>query len=491
MCLSPRYITNRTLHYDLFKPLKMQVPCGKCEECRSMNRNEWFTRCYYEWLRNRNNTFFYTLTYNNDNLPKFKGVSHFSKRHVQTFLKRLRFRLNKLDIKLKYMICCEFGEKLHRPHYHALFFVDKNVNPYWFLRFVTDSWKYGFVQSGDNVGVVNSPSGIQYVTKYVTKDMSQVDLMLPIIGRLAYNRYKVLENYVVKRWDLDIKATFFMNSDFSVSRKKFLGCTQNDLDFVQKFLTKIRRMTSNVLPFHLQSTRLGSNIIQYCDKDLEQVPILNGNGSISMSKVPRYIKRMLWYDCVEGENSHKRDTFVLNEVGKLHYFDMLPLKISKTQSDYECALKNASSVDASIITQLKDKGFDFQHNRDLVFWAQHFDLDTEVLAIYKNVFRGRVNFLGDFDLNAQFVKDSWKDYAEYCLYSVPQLDFGKICSNQSIVTALNACLWNLHPYFQVYEEAIQILDEVIFTHRKYQSALRIAEEEKRKQLRQVNILFNS
>ena len=87
MCLQPKYITNRCLHYDLYKPLKIQVPCGKCEECKNTIRNEWFTRCYYEWRRHQESTFFYTLTYNNENLPKWNGIQHFSKQHRKEWAK--------------------------------------------------------------------------------------------------------------------------------------------------------------------------------------------------------------------------------------------------------------------------------------------------------------------------------------------------------------------------------------------------------------------
>ena len=164
MCLSPRYITNRSLHWNLFQPLKLQVPCGKCEECKRSNRSDWFVRSYYEWLKSQTSTYFYTLTYNNDNLPKFDGIACFRKKDLQDFLKRLRFRLDKYNVKLKYLITCEYGELRNRSDYHALFFLSKEINAYWFLRFVTDSWNYGFVKPGDNVGLVSSDLGIQYGT---------------------------------------------------------------------------------------------------------------------------------------------------------------------------------------------------------------------------------------------------------------------------------------------------------------------------------------
>lgn len=98
-CLHPKYITNRTLHYDLFKPLQLKVPCGKCEACKKSNRDDWFIRSVYEWKEHGcSNTFFYTLTYNNEHLPRFMDVPCFKKKDIQDFIKRLRFRLSKLHI---------------------------------------------------------------------------------------------------------------------------------------------------------------------------------------------------------------------------------------------------------------------------------------------------------------------------------------------------------------------------------------------------------
>lgn len=496
MCLSPKYITNRCLHYDLFKPLKLQVPCGKCEECKSKNRNDWFTRCYFEWQRCRESSFFYTLTYNNEHLPKYCGVQRFSKRDIQLFIKKLRFRLNKLDIKCKYIVTCEFGDKLKRCHYHVGFFLDKRINPFWFLRFVEDSWtdskgeSLGFVKSGDNVGLINSSAGIQYVTKYITKDKAHLNEVLPKFAPTVFKRYYDLFHYVCLRYHCLPQCSFRMNSDFSFSRQVFGGCSDDDLDFVQKFLTKMRRIMSEITPFHLQSTGLGSNMVEKADNILEQVPILQQNGKVLMSRIPRYIKRMLWYDCVEGQNSGKKDTFVLNEIGKKHLLEKYEFQIERDKQNYQKVLLNASNLHESILPTLNQLGHDFKHPRDVVFWCEHFDLDLEVLSIYKNIFRGRVDEFDIQDLNAVCIKDSWLDIAYQSVYASADMDFGEIYKNQSLVTALNSCLWNLNPFFQPYELALQILDCIDLQQRDFAALGKAKQEEKRRQLRQLTQMFN-
>lgn len=488
MCLSPKYITNRTLHYDLFKPLKLQVPCGKCEDCKRHNRNEWFVRSYYEWLRHgKTNTFFYTLTYNNENLPLFQGIQHFSKRHIQLFMKRLRKVLSQYDIKLKYLITCEFGELRGRCHYHALFFISDYLNPYIFYKMVRDAWSYGFVKYGDNVGLVNSSAGIQYVTKYVTKDYSHLDLVLPKFAPMVFSRYKELYDYICKRYKLSPNISFRINNDFTFSRVILQKYEKKDEEFVQKFLTKMRRILNQLCPFHMQSSRLGSNIVEISDinKTLEQVPVLKQDGKCEVYRMPRYIRRLLWYDVVEGENSGKRDSFILNDKGKKHMLSMVERQVNDQISVYHSVIINATRLSESILLPLNQfLNSDFKHIRDVVFFLTHFDLDVEVMALYKSIFRGRLCTF-DFEyLNAQFVKDNWFDYATACIFDTSNMDYGEISNNYSLQKELSRYMFNNTTFFEPYEFACCLFDCIINLEKKYSCDAKLDKEKLIRKIRQ-------
>lgn len=487
MCLQPKYITNRTLHFNLFQPLKISVPCGKCEECKSQIRNEWFTRCYFEWQRHRLSTFFYTLTYNNEHVPMFEGFTCFRKKDLQDFLKRLRFYLYKMGISLKYMITCEYGEKFNRSHYHALFFLSKELNPYIFYHIVEKCWQNGFVKYGDNAGLVNSANGIQYVTKYVTKDFMHLRNVLKPLATLVFSRYYRLFHYVCKRRGSYPPCSFVFNDDCSFSRKIFGNCSDYDLEFLQKFLTKMRREVNRFIPFHIQSTKLGSNIIDRCDKDLERCFVLCPNGKATPAPLPRYIKRMLWYDVVESETTGKNSRFVLNDEGKKHLLKKISISVQNDVDEYSSVLMNMSSCPEDVINYFGklDLSFGFKHVRDLVFYAQHFDLDLEVLSIYKNVFRGRLNMYNITSLTSQYVKDSYMDILEYSLYAIPNMDFGIISKDSKLVANLSTMLWNLDPFFQVYEEALQILDAVKIYRSTLACNAKLEQDEKSRKLREL------
>ena len=111
-CINPVTITNKAS----ISQEKMEVPCGKCIECRIHQRKEWSLRLLHEMAYHERSVFL-TLTYSDENLPDDLSIS---KRHLQLFLKRLRKQSGRKGI--KYFATGEYGESTQRPHYHAIVF---------------------------------------------------------------------------------------------------------------------------------------------------------------------------------------------------------------------------------------------------------------------------------------------------------------------------------------------------------------------------------
>lgn len=93
----------------------IQIPCGKCIGCRLERARQWAVRCCYEASLHEQNCFI-TLTYNDFNLPANNSLV---RADPQLFFKRLRKRLG---FPIRYFGCGEYGERLQRPHYHAILF---------------------------------------------------------------------------------------------------------------------------------------------------------------------------------------------------------------------------------------------------------------------------------------------------------------------------------------------------------------------------------
>lgn len=99
------------------------VPCGWCLGCRLQKRLDWTLRCIAE-MHNHEDCCFITLTYNDSHLV-YKEPLHVPtlvKSDLSAFLKRLRRKLDKLDCKVRFFACGEYGELNQRPHYHICLF---------------------------------------------------------------------------------------------------------------------------------------------------------------------------------------------------------------------------------------------------------------------------------------------------------------------------------------------------------------------------------
>lgn len=105
MCTNPIQILDKKTHtYKI-------ASCRKCGECLQVRANEWALRGYFELQQYTENCFI-TLTYKNNPI-------RLHKEHMQNFIKRLR---KKIDHKIKYFSCGEYGDQRLRPHYHIIIF---------------------------------------------------------------------------------------------------------------------------------------------------------------------------------------------------------------------------------------------------------------------------------------------------------------------------------------------------------------------------------
>jgi len=149
----------------------MRLPCGNCIGCRMDRARNWAVRCMHEASLYDQNCVL-TLTYDDDHLP---DDSSLVKADFQNFMKRLRRVYH--GHRIRYFHCGEYGERLSRPHYHAILFnfdfPDKKV---WkesgsTRLYQSDSlekiWGLGLCSIGDV-----SYEAVAYVARYVIKKVN-------------------------------------------------------------------------------------------------------------------------------------------------------------------------------------------------------------------------------------------------------------------------------------------------------------------------------
>ena len=134
---------------------------------------QWAVRLMHE-KRFHEESSFLTLTYDDDHLPAHGSLNL---KHFQDFMKRYRKRLGYK--KLRFFHAGEYGEKLGRPHYHAIIFGDSLLegatdiettdrgDTTWRSPLLSELWPAGL----NRVGRVTFES-CAYVARYVTKKVS-------------------------------------------------------------------------------------------------------------------------------------------------------------------------------------------------------------------------------------------------------------------------------------------------------------------------------
>lgn len=158
------------------------LPCGACMPCRINNRRDKKTRLQLE-ARNHAENLWITLTYSEQNLPKkyvrardgktfgMPSYPTLVRPDYQGFFKRLRNY--GLPPQFKYFIVGEYGEKYHRPHYHACLFgigrdYTDRIQRAWCRETSKGSYDLiGHIYFGDL-----TPDSMQYTAGYTVKKMT-------------------------------------------------------------------------------------------------------------------------------------------------------------------------------------------------------------------------------------------------------------------------------------------------------------------------------
>lgn len=143
MCLTPVYIPNPTYSRSSYVSEEgitktipsnltprtpfIEVPCGKCADCRASYYNSILQRALVE--SRTSYMYFVTLTYDNEHMPVItlptgEDVYYTDYNDVQLMFKRLR-NSGLLGRDFRYLCVNEFGDRYGRPHVHLLLFVAK------------------------------------------------------------------------------------------------------------------------------------------------------------------------------------------------------------------------------------------------------------------------------------------------------------------------------------------------------------------------------
>lgn len=172
------------------------LPCSRCIGCRLERSRQWAMRCVHEASLHSQNCFI-TLTYSPEHFPEFGSLN---KDDFVLFMKRLR---HKFGEGIRFYMCGEYGERLGRPHYHAILFnFDFPDRSLWSVRdgvklytskLLSELWPFGFSTIGD-VTFESAAYTARYIMKKQTGDRAVSYLVLGDFGEILGERLPEYNN---------------------------------------------------------------------------------------------------------------------------------------------------------------------------------------------------------------------------------------------------------------------------------------------------------
>lgn len=482
MCTSPIRIVNNTLHYNRdYHPYYYIVPCCQCEECRKSKRSEWFVRCFYHWKETMSKggcSYFGTLTFDDDHLPFYEvygaKVKCFDKKIVQDFIKRFRDHLKRhYGLEMSYLIVSEFGELYHRPHHHFQFNFSGKISSFDLYALLKETWKQGFVHLGKNGGLLNSPAGILYTTKYITKD-SAFEEFDDLIFHAVFVKYRDIYDAFVSENSLDAPIWD------KVCKNPYQHQEQPYYEIYLDFMREYHRHT----PFNVHSNKLGYDIInKLSSAELrDDCVLMPQNGEFVEVPLPRYIKRHLYFDRVPNERDGKRNKFVINQRGRDHLLDTLEKKIMDKGATFYSFFSTHQVTDVEIPERLRHIYTSATELNGLLrYYAQN--VDFKRMAIYSVIYRYRPYNCCPFD--------PFNNYTKYvrmvnCLLEnkkdIP-LSFYSHEDRDKFIKSLS----NYANVFQPYEVLCDLYDSLSCTRKKSTSSFQKNKETLQRKTRDVLI----
>lgn len=178
------------------------LPCGRCDSCRESYAKDWAVRCSLESRLHRFN-YFITLTYDNNHL------AYFSKKDFsQKFLKSLGYLLTQESVRPKFFACIELGFLTNRPHFHAILFLDNELE-------LKDPVKKGDFYHYHSKEIEQCwPFGLHDITPFEHDCAAYVGKYATKQGRCFMSR-NLAKDYYLKHRDEIIKDDFKIYVDFN------------------------------------------------------------------------------------------------------------------------------------------------------------------------------------------------------------------------------------------------------------------------------------
>lgn len=432
MCLNPKSIYNRAAYIGNRSRIMLDVPCGKCEECRSNKVLDYQLRCecaFFKAIDKGGFGFFDTLTYNDACLPHVGDIPCFSRDDINGFFKRLRGYFQHYygtsEGMLDYFVVSEFGTEKKRPHYHVLFFVYVPMSVWKFKSWLKKAWTFGFLDPLSKVRdhVLNSTAAVRYICKYVQK-----------IQEWTYEYHDRMQEYL---------------------------SANNITD-----PTQINRFYRKVTPFQLTSNNIGLDwLVNHSNIDTAEVKITTPAG-VHVVSYSTYYMHKVYYVLTKDDDKYR---YIINDLG-INY------KLNTLKDGIEKYAQKLLALTSSLDRDRLDRIEKILGNRTLYDVGVYY-------KVFKDCYGSDALELGPLpDVESWFIRSNWPTYRfDNPMYSVD------ISERQSSRERLASNIISSNcSHFTGFDEVLAIFKEVERENKEAFYAAQARKEEIRKKLLILN-----
>ena len=223
----------------------IEVPCGKCAECRSSYFSAILQRALVE--SRTSYMYFVTLTYDDKHIPSIilpnnERVFYSDYSDIQNLFKRIR-RNNIFDRDFRYLCALEYGDRNCRPHFHLLLYLakketDDKQTPYHLERLIFDNLRKYYAL---NVGTRKQPKYeplFTFAVRYTTKGIKSNYFVKYVEPTTTNEAYKSEDNEAFLKTIRYLIGYVNKGSAFDSTIKKYLEDVNDDI---------VRRKLSSIL----------------------------------------------------------------------------------------------------------------------------------------------------------------------------------------------------------------------------------------------------
>ena len=265
--LKEKYLGKKTLDFNFKTEYHgdlnefVLIPCGKCIGCRIDYKRSWADRLTYHSILNKENSYFITLTYDDEHLhlldhSPIYDLYSLNFDDMTSFIKKLRNKYR--DCNIDYFYSGEYGDSFFRCHFHLIVFnlplddlefwkLDDQGQPVYTSETIHKLWQNGicsvsrfsWLNAAYTAGYVEKKLDGRRMNEYTAVGLTPESCRMSRRPGIAYDYYQLYHSDIWKNNGLSVSRNVNSSGKLGIPRyfrKLALESINKDNDHYNEFL---------------------------------------------------------------------------------------------------------------------------------------------------------------------------------------------------------------------------------------------------------------